>query len=92
MADRWTSGEILLEDALRSLEEGGRNLWRWILLSGLVHMTLIASLFMIPYFPTRRAPSYPVYTVDLVGGEKIGGGQVFLYITGQGRKLFVHAG
>src|SRR5262245_58078893 len=74
MADRWTPREILLED-LRSLE-GGKNLWRWVLFSGVVHIALIASLFMMPYFPSHRAPSYPVYTVDLVGGEKIGGGQV----------------
>ena len=27
----------------------------------------------MPHMPARRSPSYPVYTVDLVGGEKLGG-------------------
>ena len=35
-------------------------------------MALIAAIFLAPMAPSH-APSVPVYTVDLVGGEKIGG-------------------
>lgn len=56
-----------------SIEQGERNLWRWVLFSGLLHGALIWSLFVAPYGAPRRAPSYPVYTVELVGGEKLGG-------------------
>ncbi len=73
MAERSASGEILLENDLSSLEDGGRRIWKWILVSGAVHLVLIAVLFVVPYFPSSRVTSYPVYTVDLVGGEKIGG-------------------
>ncbi len=52
----------------------GERLWRWVFFSGLLHLALIFALFVIPRVPSRRPPSYPVYTVDLVGGEKIGGG------------------
>jgi TolA protein len=53
-------------------EEAG-GLWRWVFFSGLLHLGLVITLFLIPYIPMQTAPSYPVYTVDLVGGEKIGG-------------------
>jgi colicin import membrane protein len=52
-------------------EDGG--LWRWVFFSGLLHLVLITSSLLVLYIPIRTAPSYPVYTVDLVGGEKIGG-------------------
>jgi colicin import membrane protein len=45
---------------------------KWVVVSLLLHLVLIASLFLMPMLPSRTAP-LPVYTVDLVGGEKIGG-------------------
>jgi len=48
------------------------KLSKWLAFSFLFHLGLVASLFLIPYLPQSSAPSYPVYTVDLVGGEKIG--------------------
>ena len=48
------------------------KLSKWLLCSLLLHLGLIVSLFVIPLLPTPQAPIYPVYTVDLVGGEKIG--------------------
>ncbi|MFQ5682616.1 MAG: energy transducer TonB [Candidatus Binatia bacterium] len=57
-----------------SHEEGGGRLWKWVFFSGLLHVILIVvALFALPYVPSSRARSYPVYTVDLVGGDKIGG-------------------
>jgi colicin import membrane protein len=49
------------------------RLSKWLFLSLVLHGALIISFFIIPFMPARSAPTYPVYTVDLVGGEKIGG-------------------
>ncbi len=53
-------------------EKGG--LWRWILFSGALHFAIVAIFLLVPHTPFSRTISYPVYTVELVGGEKIGGG------------------
>jgi colicin import membrane protein len=44
---------------------------KWFVFSLLAHVALIAAMFLAPILPpeTRQVP---VYTVDLVGGEKIG--------------------
>jgi colicin import membrane protein len=39
----------------------------------IVHLALIAGFFLAPLLPSRERPAPPVYVVDLVGGEKIGG-------------------
>ena len=49
---------------------------KWLFLSLLFHGLLIASLFILPFLPSRRDYTPPVYTVDLVGGEKIGGNKI----------------
>lgn len=54
-------------------EKGGSVLWRWVFLSSLLHLVMIGVLFFLPQASSRGALSYPIYTVDLVGGEKIGG-------------------
>jgi colicin import membrane protein len=48
------------------------KLSKWLLFSFLFHGALILALFVVPFLPAHSRPSYPVYTVDLVGGEKIG--------------------
>ena len=48
------------------------KLSKWLAFSFFFHLALIASLLLIPFLPRNRTPLYPVYTVDLVGGEKIG--------------------
>lgn len=53
--------------------DGGGRVWRWVFFSGVAHAVLIAVLLIVPFLPSKT-PSYPVYSVDLVGGEKIGGG------------------
>jgi colicin import membrane protein len=53
--------------------DGGGRVWKWVFLSGFAHVILIAVLLIMPFLPSK-APNYPVYSVDLVGGEKIGGG------------------
>jgi colicin import membrane protein len=49
------------------------KLSKWLFFSCLFHSALILALFLVPFLPSPNQPSYPVYTVDLVGGEKIGG-------------------
>jgi TolA protein len=48
------------------------KLSKWLFFSFLFHGALISALFVAPFLPYRSPPDYPVYTVDLVGGEKIG--------------------
>ena len=59
----------------RSSPIGGSTepLPKWVVFSLIVHLALIAGLFLAPFLPSRERPAPPVYVVDLVGGEKIGG-------------------
>lgn len=71
MAESKPSPTISLRERsfpMLGLEE---RLPKWVVLSLLLHLTLIACLFLIPMLPSKTVPP-PVYTVDLVGGEKIG--------------------
>lgn len=52
---------------------GEERLLKWLFCSLLVHGMFIVSLFIMPFLPSHRTPTVPIYTVDLVGGEKIGG-------------------
>jgi colicin import membrane protein len=56
----------------RFLVDGEDKLSKWLFFSFLFHGALILALFVAPFLPAQSRPSYPVYTVDLVGGEKIG--------------------
>jgi colicin import membrane protein len=55
-----------------SLAHREERLSKWLVISLLFHGALILSLFVVPFLPSQSRPSYPIYTVDLVGGEKIG--------------------
>jgi colicin import membrane protein len=48
------------------------RLSKWLVVSLIFHGALITSFFLAPFLPSQNRPSYPIYTVDLVGGEKIG--------------------
>jgi colicin import membrane protein len=56
----------------RPLSHQEEKLSKWLVVSLLFHGALIMSLFVVPFLPSHSRPSYPTYTVDLVGGEKIG--------------------
>lgn len=67
------TGRAPLEDRAAPPLKGDRaGFWFWIVFSGILHLLLIGTLFMMPHVPAPRAPAYPVYTLELVGGEKIG--------------------
>ena len=55
------------------LSGGTEPLPKWVVVSLIVHLALIAGFFFAPFLPSRERPAPPVYVVDLVGGEKIGG-------------------
>ncbi|MEK7340983.1 MAG: hypothetical protein AABZ69_02070, partial [Candidatus Binatota bacterium] len=74
MADiRSTPMRMLQGRPLSPLEEDRGRIWRWMVFSGVLHLMFIWGLFLMPHIPSRRAPSYPVYSVELVGGEKLAG-------------------
>lgn len=52
-------------------EKGG--LWQWVGFSGFLHCVIVATFLLVPHTPFSRTINYPIYTVELVGGEKIGG-------------------
>jgi TonB family protein len=60
------------EKSLASLGTDDR-LSNWLLFSFVLHGAILVGLIFSPYFPSGTRPAPPVYTVDLVGGEKIGG-------------------
>lgn len=73
MASTNSAPTISLRERSFTAVEAGEKLSRWVVFSLLLHSALIISLFVMPFFPPRKAPAYPVYSVDLVGGEKLGG-------------------
>lgn len=54
--------------------QGVGRIWKWVIISGVVHVVVIAYLLMGPILQGKNPPAPPVYTVDLLGGEKLGGG------------------
>jgi len=64
---------ISLRERSFPLAGAEERLSKWVVFSLFLHFGLIVSLFIIPFLPSRRGPAVPIYTVDLVGGEKIGG-------------------
>lgn len=71
MAETNPSPTISLRERSFPLLGPEERLPKWVVVSLLLHLTLIACLFLIPMLPSRPEP-VPVYTVDLVGGERIG--------------------
>ena len=63
---------ISLRERTFPLVGAEEKLSKWLVCSLLLHGGLIVGLFLMPFVPTRSGPAYPIYTVDLVGGENIG--------------------
>ena len=60
------------EKSIPSLKTDDR-LSNWLLFSFTLHGAFLIALIFSPYFPSVRRSAPPIYTVDLIGGEKIGG-------------------
>jgi colicin import membrane protein len=58
---------------LASPIEPDRSLWGWVVFSGALHVAIVGLVLTMLSGPVRRTVNYPVYTVELVGGEKLGG-------------------
>lgn len=72
MAEGSPAPTIHLHERTYSLVGAENGLPRWLTVSLLVHGALIAAMFAVSILPSSRTPIPPVYTVDLVGGERIG--------------------
>lgn len=72
MAERTPSPTISIRERSIPLLGVEERLPKWFTVSFLLHALIIAGLFVTPLLPSRRDTAPPVYTVDLVGGEKIG--------------------
>lgn len=72
MAAGSSTPNISLRERSLPLVGAQEKLSKWLVFSLLLHAGLIAGLFIMPFLPARSAQEYPVYTVDLVGGERIG--------------------
>ena len=72
MAERTPSPTISIRERSIPLLGAEERLPKWITVSFLLHALIIAGLFVAPLLPSRRDTPPPVYTIDLVGGEKIG--------------------
>lgn len=66
--------DIALEP--RSETASTQRLSRWLIGSLVFHLVLILGMFFAPVSPGPGTRNYPVYSVDLVGGEKLGGGAI----------------
>src|SRR5262245_7041790 len=73
MAGNQSTQTISSRERSLPLVDSEDRLSKWLFFSFLFHGALILALFVMPFLPDRSRPSYPIYTVDLVGGEKIGG-------------------
>jgi colicin import membrane protein len=73
MAGDLSASSVAIDE--RSVPATGAQdrLSKWVGFSLVFHLVLIAALFIAPMLPSQRAPEYPIYSVDLVGGEKLGG-------------------
>ncbi len=72
MASEMPSPTISLRERSFSLAGAEERLPRWLVVSFLLHVALIACFFLAPMLPAPTGPVHPVYVVDLIGGEKIG--------------------
>ena len=73
MAEASPTPTISLRERSFQLAGAEERLPRWLTVSFVLHAALIACMFTVSFFSPSPLPDQPVYTVDLVGGEKIGG-------------------
>ena len=72
MAGAGPAPTISLRERSFQLAGAEERLPKWLTVSFLLHGALIACLFTVSFFSPSPLPDQPVYTVDLIGGEKIG--------------------
>jgi hypothetical protein len=73
VAEKASSATISLWERSFSVAGSEDRLPKWLLFSLILHGIFVAALFIASFLPSSTPPEVPVYVVDLVGGEKIGG-------------------
>ena len=71
MAERSSTPNMRIREGSNAPIGSEERLPKWLVFSLILHVALIGAIFLAPMWPTKTRPM-PVYTVDLVGGEKIG--------------------
>ncbi len=66
------SPTISLRERSLPLAGADERLPRWVTFSLIIHGALLLLFVIAPFSSAPRLPTNPVYTVDLVGGERIG--------------------
>jgi colicin import membrane protein len=87
MAGSASAPTISLKERPADTGGGGDKISKWLAFSLCLHAGVIALLFVMPFLPPRKAPDYPIYTVDLVGGERIGATNLGTELPGGGPKV-----
>ncbi|MSP40365.1 MAG: cell envelope integrity protein TolA [Deltaproteobacteria bacterium] len=72
MAEVSPTPTISLRERSLPLTGGEERLPKWLTMSFVLHGALIGCMFTMSFFSPAPVPEQPVYTVDLIGGEKIG--------------------
>lgn len=72
MAGENRSPTISLRERSIPLAGADERLPRWVTFSLIIHGALLLVCVIAPFSSAPRIPANPVYTVDLVGGERIG--------------------
>jgi colicin import membrane protein len=54
--------------------QGVGRIWKWVIISGVVHVVVITYLLVGPLLGPKSQTPPQITTVDLLGGEKLGGG------------------
>jgi len=73
VVEKASSATINLWERSFSVAGSEDRLPKWLLFSLVLHGIFVAALFIASLLPSSTPPEVPVYVVDLVGGEKIGG-------------------
>ena len=72
MAGDNSSPTISLRERSFPLAGAEERLPKWVTVSLIVHVGLALLIIISPFTSSPRVPTTPAYTVDLVGGERIG--------------------
>ena len=81
MAGEMPPPTISLRERSFPLAGSEERLPRWLVISFLLHLLFIVGFFLTPMLPSHTGVVHPVYVVDLVGGEKIGGANLGTQLT-----------
>ncbi len=86
MAGDNSSPTISLRERSFPLAGAEERLPRWVTFSLIVHVGLALLIIISPFTSSPRMPTAPTYTVDLVGGERIGRTSLGTELSGGAKK------